>query len=81
MARHWIFCCAIGTIKKHTGVGWEIIVRIGIIHRTKNVERSQVLIDGFESEGFIWGGKWLYSDTMHFEYRPELYLLRDSLAK
>lgn len=26
----------------------------------------------FEEEGFIWGGKWLHYDTMHFEYRPEL---------
>lgn len=26
----------------------------------------------FEKHGFIWGGKWLHYDTMHFEYRPEL---------
>lgn len=26
----------------------------------------------FERHGFIWGGKWLHFDTMHFEYRPEL---------
>jgi len=26
----------------------------------------------FESEGFIWGGKWPVWDNMHFEYRPEL---------
>ncbi len=26
----------------------------------------------FEKEGFIWGGKWLHYDTMHFEYRPEV---------
>ena len=26
----------------------------------------------FEAHGFIWGGKWYHSDTMHFEYRPEL---------
>lgn len=30
----------------------------------------------FESEGFIWGGKWYLWDTMHFEYRPELLLLQ-----
>jgi hypothetical protein len=29
----------------------------------------------FESYGFIWGGKWTFYDTMHFEYRPELLLL------
>lgn len=31
----------------------------------------------FESEGFIWGGKWILWDTMHFEYRPELLVLRE----
>jgi hypothetical protein len=33
------------------------------------------VIDAFESFGFIWGGKWRYYDTMHFEYRPEILLL------
>lgn len=28
----------------------------------------------FEKEGFFWGGRWYYYDTMHFEYRPELLL-------
>lgn len=32
----------------------------------------QEIVDAFESEGFIWGGRWLHYDTMHFEYRPEL---------
>lgn len=26
----------------------------------------------FEEEGFIWGGKWMIWDNMHFEYHPEL---------
>jgi len=29
----------------------------------------------FETYGFIWGGKWLFFDTMHFEYRPEILIL------
>ncbi len=29
----------------------------------------------FERQGFVWGGKWFFFDTMHFEYRPELLLL------
>lgn len=33
----------------------------------------QEIIDIFESEKFIWGGKWYHYDTMHFEYRPELF--------
>ncbi|MCL2704611.1 MAG: M15 family metallopeptidase [Spirochaetaceae bacterium] len=26
----------------------------------------------FEKYGFVWGGKWLPFDNMHFEYRPEI---------
>lgn len=32
----------------------------------------QKIIDIFEEEGFIWGGKWGIWDNMHFEYHPEL---------
>lgn len=32
----------------------------------------QIIVDAFETEGFIWGGKWYSFDYMHFEYRPEL---------
>ena len=33
------------------------------------------VIKAFESRGFVWGGKWLTFDTMHFEYRPEIFFL------
>lgn len=29
----------------------------------------------FENYGFVWGGKWIFYDTMHFEYRPDLLIL------
>lgn len=32
----------------------------------------QAVVEVFERQGFIWGGKWYHFDTMHFEYRPEL---------
>ncbi|MDB5137909.1 MAG: hypothetical protein JWP37_4512 [Mucilaginibacter sp.] len=32
----------------------------------------RMIVDIFEKNGFIWGGKWYHFDTMHFEYRPEL---------
>ena len=32
----------------------------------------QEVVDAFEAEGFIWGGRWVHFDTMHFEFRPEL---------
>ncbi len=37
----------------------------------------QVIVNIFESHGFIWGGKWYHYDTMHFEYRPELLGIRN----
>lgn len=33
----------------------------------------------FEKHGFIWGGRWYHSDTMHFEYRPELLIEKKQL--
>jgi hypothetical protein len=33
------------------------------------------VIKAFEAFGFVWGGKWRFYDTMHFEYRPEILLL------
>jgi hypothetical protein len=35
------------------------------------------VIKAFEANGFIWGGKWLFYDTMHFEYRPEILRLNE----
>ncbi len=34
----------------------------------------QGIVDAFEAEGFIWGGKWHSFGFMHFEYRPELFM-------
>jgi hypothetical protein len=34
------------------------------------------VVSVFEDEGFVWGGKWLLWDNMHFEYRPELLVLQ-----
>ena len=30
------------------------------------------VVEAFERQGFIWGGKWTFFDNMHFEFRPEL---------
>jgi hypothetical protein len=38
------------------------------------------VIRAFESEGFIWGGKWQLYDNMHFEYRPELHEIKRLMA-
>jgi hypothetical protein len=36
------------------------------------------IIELFEEQGFIWGGKWFFFDTMHFEYRPEILILAEN---
>jgi hypothetical protein len=33
------------------------------------------IVEAFERQGFVWGGKWLFFDTMHFEYRPDILVL------
>jgi hypothetical protein len=38
------------------------------------------IIEVFEREGFVWGGKWDLYDTMHFEYRPELHEIKKVYA-
>ena len=38
------------------------------------------IVDIFERNGFIWGGRWEHFDTMHFEYRPE-YIMLDKLKE
>ena len=38
------------------------------------------VVEAFERHGFVWGGKWLFFDTMHFEYRPEVLLLAREAA-
>ena len=32
----------------------------------------QAIVNAFEAEHFVWGGKWHAFDFMHFEYRPEI---------
>jgi hypothetical protein len=34
--------------------------------------RLKSVVQIFEDNGFIWGGKWHHFDTVHFEFRPEL---------
>ncbi len=34
----------------------------------------QRVIELFEAQGFVWGGKWAHFDAIHFEYRPDIIL-------
>ncbi len=40
------------------------------LHRRFTV--PQPVVDAFERHGFVWGGKWIGFDPIHFEYRPEV---------
>jgi len=35
---------------------------------------SNDLVEIFEKNNFVWGGKWSHFDILHFEYRPEIIL-------
>jgi len=50
---------------QHTPEWWTVSY-------AKRFQPPPEVIKAFESFGFIWGGKWRYFDTMHFEYRPEI---------
>jgi pimeloyl-ACP methyl ester carboxylesterase len=53
------------------GVDWWAVPYQSRLHP------PDVVVKIFESYGFIWGGKWLFYDTMHFEYRPEAFILNN----
>jgi hypothetical protein len=36
------------------------------------------IVEIFERHRFAWGGRWAHFDTMHFEYRPELFPFREA---
>ncbi|WP_315081690.1 M15 family metallopeptidase [uncultured Clostridium sp.] len=37
-------------------------------------EYPKELVETFENNNFVWGGKWGHFDILHFEYRPEIIL-------
>ena len=55
---------------------WQWTAAKGIDWRSVPPENRQnpppAVIRIFEDQGFIWGGRWPWYDTMHFEYHPEL---------
>ncbi|GHU51442.1 hypothetical protein FACS1894200_11620 [Spirochaetia bacterium] len=53
---------------KYNGNWWDVSYE-------RRTHPPSAVIKIFESYGFIWGGKWLFYDTMHFEYRPEIFIL------
>lgn len=41
------------------------------IYKFKNSIPFEI-VEIFERNGWVWGGRWYHYDTMHFEYRPEV---------
>jgi hypothetical protein len=44
----------------------------GSIPYSERWHPPEKVIEAFEENGFVWGGKWYHFDTVHFEYRPEI---------
>jgi len=42
--------------------------------KTRLSQYPKELVEAFEKNNFIWGGKWGHFDILHFEYRPEIIL-------
>ncbi|MDR3115730.1 MAG: M15 family metallopeptidase [Treponema sp.] len=62
LATYWLWTA------RTTGEWWSVPYE-------KRLHPPDAVIKAFEAYGFIWGGKWFFYDTMHFEYRPEILLL------
>lgn len=54
---------------------WDYKNKPQLLEQTRK-NYPQAIVDAFEAEGFIWGGKWASFDFMHFEYRPEMFVGR-----
>ena len=68
--------------KKHANWKWSTAL-VDEWHTIPLEERwspPQKVIDAFEKNGFVWGGKWSHFDNIHFEYAPEIILLAKSKA-
>jgi hypothetical protein len=61
------------------GIAVDLDPKHGAYHRWDGAhpkwrnEIPMAVVSAFEAEGFIWGGRWYHYDTIHFEYRPELF--------
>ncbi|AGX44790.1 M15 family metallopeptidase [Clostridium saccharobutylicum] len=42
--------------------------------KTRLADYPKELVEAFEKNNFVWGGKWGHFDILHFEYRPEIIL-------
>ncbi|MBE3022205.1 SH3 domain-containing protein [Campylobacter sp. 7477a] len=58
------------------GIAIDVNVKQSHYWRWHKVYKNQIpeaIVHTFEKHKFIWGGRWEHFDTMHFEYRPEMF--------
>ena len=48
---------------------------VALVREQKNRHFDPDIVEAFEAEGFVWGGKWRFWDAVHFEFRPEILIL------
>lgn len=62
---------------KHVYWRWSAVFEPewGRIPLAKRWQPPQEVVEAFEENGFVWGGKWYHFDAVHFEYRPEIIYL------
>lgn len=56
------------------GIAIDLNSKYGSYWQWSKVYKNKIpniVIEIFEKNGFIWGGRWKHFDTFHFEYRPE----------
>lgn len=54
---------------------WDLKTYNRLLSRQEMKNRIPMeIVRIFEKEGFFWGGRWRTYDTMHFEYRPDLFI-------
>ncbi|WP_446899089.1 M15 family metallopeptidase [Clostridium sp. LBM24168] len=49
---------------------WKWVDESGGSARIKSYPKK--IVEAFEKNNFVWGGKWSHFDILHFEYRPEI---------
>lgn len=67
-------------LNSQKGLYWQWKPGAPLLESTRQ-SYPQAVVDIFESEGFVWGGKWAHFDFMHFEYRPEILIFAQRYGK
>lgn len=78
--QYWRVISGTGRLSPHSyGIAVDLNPQLGPYWRWNRLRPHpaqsvypEAIVELFEANGFIWGGKWHHYDLMHFEYRPEL---------